>query len=106
MTKVWFVRDGPEPTRGEPKYTLPLDRCTDQLGLTKKDWLHALDQTPRFGDQAPRPLGMAEYRHVVCQIDAPEASEYGWRPGYYVLEISPKEVAERLGPPEVGRNPQ
>jgi hypothetical protein len=106
MTKVWFVRDGPEPTRGEPKYTLPLDQCTDQLGLTKKDWLHALDQTPRFGDQAPRPLGMAEYRHVICQIDAPEASEYGWRPGYYVLEISPKEVAERLWPPEVGRNPQ
>ena len=50
MTKVWFLRDGPEPTRGEPKYTLPLDRCTDQLGLTKKDWLHTLDQTPHFGD--------------------------------------------------------
>ncbi len=103
MTKVWFVRDGPEPMRGEPKYTLPLDRCTDQLGLTKKDWLHGLNQTPHF--QAPR-VAVPEDRHVVCQIDAPEASEYGWRPGYYVLEISPKEVAERLGPPEVGRNPQ
>ena len=102
MTKVWFVREGPEPTRGEPKYTLPLEQCIDQLGLAKSHWLHGLDQGPRFGDQTPRPLGMAQYRHVVCQVDEAEASEYGWMAGYYLLEISPKEVRERLGPPEVG----
>ncbi len=100
MTKVWFVREGPEPTRGEPKYTLPLEQCIDQLGLAKSHWLHGLDQGPRFGDQTPRPLGMAQYRHVVCQVDEAEASEYGWMAGYYLLEISPKEVRERLVPPD------
>ncbi len=98
MAKVWFVREGPDPTRGEPKYVLPLGQCIDQLGLTKEHWLHGLDLKLRFGRPANFPQ---ELRHVVCQVDDPEASEHGWRTGYYLREISPKEVAERLGPPEV-----
>ena len=102
MAKVWFVREGPESTRGEPQYDLPLEQCIDQLGLEKQHWLHGLNRTPRFGDQIARPLGMADYRHAVCQIDGPEASEWRWMAGYYLLELGPKEVAKRLGPPEVG----
>ena len=98
MTKVWFVREGSDPTTGAPAYDLSLEQCIDQLGLEKKHWLHGLDRTPDF--QAPRRVAAPEIRHVVCQIDAPEGSELGWRAGYYLLEISPKEVAKRLGPPE------
>ncbi len=72
----------------------------DKLGLTKNDGLHGLDRTPRF--QAPRSVAVPEYRHVVCQVDGPEASEWDWMVGYYLLEISPKEVAKRLGPTGVG----
>ena len=100
MVKVWFVREGSDPTQGEPQYDLPLEQCSDQLGLEKKHWLHGLDRTPRF--QAPRSVAEPEYRHVVCQVDEPEASEWRWRTGYYLLDISPKEVARRLGPPVVG----
>ena len=102
MAKVWFVREGSDPTQGGPKYTLPLKQCVGQPGLAQIQWLHGLGRTPRFGDQTPRPLGMAEYRHVVCQVDHQEASEQGWEAGYYRLVISPKEVAKRLGQPEVG----
>ena len=101
MAKVWFVREGPDPTTGAPAYDdLPLERCIDQLGLTKKDWLHGLDRTPHF--RAPGPVATPEYRHVVCQVDDQEAADEAWMAGYYLLEISPKEVAKRLGPPEVG----
>ncbi len=100
MAKVWFVRERPDPTTGTPAYDISLQQCIDQLGLTKNDWLHDLDRTPRF--QAPRSVAVPEDRHVVCQVDDPEASEWGWRTGYYLLEISPKEVRERLGPPELG----
>jgi hypothetical protein len=117
MAKVWFMREGSDPTTGAPAYDeLPLERCIEQLGLAKSGWLHGLDQTPHFQAplaksgwlhgldqtphfQAPRPVAVPEYRHAVCQVDEPEASEYGWRAGYYLLEISPKEVANRLGPP-------
>ncbi len=99
MAKVWFVREGPDPTIGTPAYDISLQQCIDQLGLMKNDWLHGLDQTPHF--QAPR-VALPEYRHVVCEIDEPEASEWSWMAGYYLLELGPKEVAKRLGPPEVG----
>ncbi len=100
MAKVWCVRDGPDPNIGTPAYDISLQQCIDLLGLTKNDWLHGLDRTPRF--QAPRSVAEPEYRHVVCQVDEPEASEWRWRTGYYLLDISPKEVAKRLLPPEVG----
>ncbi len=100
MTKVWFVREGSDPTQGEPQYDLPFEQCIEQLGLTKHDWLHGLDRTPHF--QAPRRVAVPEHRHVVCQVDDPEASEWRWMAGYYVLELGPKEVARRLGPPVVG----
>ncbi len=99
MAKVWFVREGPDPTTGAPAYDdLPLQRCIAQLGLEKKGWLHGLDQTPHF--HPPR-VALPEYRHVVCQVDEPEASDEVWRAGFYLLEISPRQVAKRLGPPEV-----
>jgi len=100
MVKVWFVREGSDPTQGEPQYDLPLEQCIEQVGLTKNDWLHGLDQKTHF--HARRIVAEPEYRHVVCEIDEPEASEEVWRAGFYLLEISPRQVAKRLGPPEAG----
>lgn len=99
MVKVWFVREGSDPTVGAPAYDISLGQCADQLALAKKDRLHGLDQTPHF--QAPR-VAAPKIRHVVCEVNEREASEYDWRAGFYLLEISPKEVAKRLGPPGVG----
>ena len=103
MTNVWFVREDYEPPIGAPAYEdLSVKQCIELLGLAKTHWYHGLDLTLRFGCRNPHPAAVLQPRHVVCQIDEPEASEHGWRTGYYLLELSPKEVAERLEPPEVG----
>ena len=96
MAKVWFVREGPDPTTGAPAYDISLQQCIDQLGLAKNDWLHGLDQKTHF--HARRIVAAPEHRHVVCEIDEQEASDEVWRAGFYLLEISPRQVAERLGP--------
>ncbi len=100
MAKVWFVREGPDPTSGEPEYTLPLKQCIDQLGLDRNQWFSSLDRPPRFDD--PGPTWPREYRHVFCEVDEREAAEHGWDAGFYRRKISPKEVAKRLGPTGVG----
>ncbi len=100
MVKVWFVREGPEPTSGEPEYTLPLKQCIDQLGLDRNQWFSSLGQPPRFDD--PGPAWLREPRYVFCEVDEQEASEQGWKPGFYRRGLGPKEVARKLGPPEVG----
>ncbi len=105
MAKVWFVREGSYPTNGAPAYGAPaynisLQQCIDQLGLTKNDWLHGLNLKLRFGSRTTEPAAVPDPRHVVCQVDDPEASEHGWGTGYYVLGISPNEVVERLERPE------
>ncbi len=73
MAKVSFVREGSDPTTGTPAYDISLQQCIDQLGLTKNDWLHGLDQKTHF--HARRIVAAPEHRHVVCEIDEQEASE-------------------------------
>ena len=101
MVKVWFVWEDPDdPTRGEPEYTLPLKQCIDQLGLDRNQWFSSLDRPPRF-DGAHTDLPR-DPRYVFCEVGEQEASELGWKPGFYRRELGPKEVRDRLGPPEVG----
>jgi hypothetical protein len=100
MAKIWFVREANDPTTGTPAYDISLEQCIDQLGLTKNDWLQGLDQKTHL--HARRIVAGPEYRHVVCEIDEQEASEEVWRAGFYLLEIGPRQVAERLGPPKAG----
>ena len=102
MTKVWFVREGPEPTRGLPAYDLPLTDSVDRLGLSRDQWLSGPDVRPRFGDQASRVAGVSDPMYVVCELGESEAVAHRWEPGFYVLEMSPREAAGRLSPPGSG----
>ena len=97
MAKIWFVRGGSEPTRIEPRYTLPLKRCINRLGLAQSQRLCGLDQRPVVGEESPLPQ---DYQHVICRVDPQEASEQGWEAGYYLLDMRPKKVRKRLAPPE------
>jgi hypothetical protein len=49
MAKVWFCRDGDNPTDGGPRAVLPLDDCAKTLGLTGADYIGGLTETPKFG---------------------------------------------------------
>lgn len=99
MVKVWFVREGPEPTRGGPAYELPLETCIKTLDLSAGDFLSAPERTPRFGNQSSWLGGIADYRHVVCEIEDAEAHASEWKPGYYRAGLSPAQAIERLGHP-------
>ena len=94
MAKIWYVREGGDPTAGDD---LPLEQCIELLGLAKNLPRSDLNRPPRFvGVRSDLPR---DPRYVFCEVSGQEASAYGWRPGFYRLEISPKEVAKRLGPP-------
>jgi len=99
MVKVWFVRESPEPTRGGPAYELPLKSCIETIGLAEYHWISGPEQTLRFGHQASRLGGIADYRHVVCEIEGAEAGTSGWRAGFYRVDLAPAEAVDRLGPP-------
>ena len=97
MAKIWYVREGGDRTAGDD---LPLEQCIELLGLAKNLPRSDLDRPPRFdGVRSDLPR---DPRYVFCEISGQEASPYGWRPGFYRLEISPKEVAKRLAPPGAG----
>jgi hypothetical protein len=103
--KVWFVYESAEParrgakyavpTQRDIKYTLPLETCMRKMGLSEHQWIAEM----RTGDESRRPGGLAAPRHVLCEIDNTEAQASGWKSGYYRVDLSPGEVAKRLGPP-------
>ncbi len=97
--KVWFVRDGPDPTWDAPAYELPLKSCIEILGLTRRHWKSDLDPMPTFGDQTSRLSLFTEPRHVVCEIDEAQASVSGLKAGFYMTDLTPDEAIERLGQP-------
>jgi len=96
--KVWFVREGPDPTSGSTAYELPLKSCVEVLGLERRHWIFGADDTPRFGDQSTHLAGIADYRHIVCEINEEEAKAAGWEAGFYRADLSPAEAVDRLGP--------
>jgi hypothetical protein len=103
--KVWFVYESAEParrgakyvlpTQRDIKYTLPLETCMRRMGLSEHQWI----SETRPDDQCRQPGGLAAPRHVLCEIDETEAQASGWKTGYYRVDLSPGEVARRLGPP-------
>ncbi len=99
MVKIWFVREGPEPTRGGPAYQLPIDICIDKLELTAHQFMSGPDKSPRFGDQSVRLTAFSAFRLVICEIEDVEAEASGWKAGFYRIDFSPGQVAEKLGPP-------
>ena len=100
MVKIWFVRDGSDPTTVGPAYQLPLDDCVKVLGLSPDQFFSPLERPPRFGDQIRGAGRIAGFRHVVCEIQVTTAATSKWKAGYYRTQLSPEEAIERLGPPE------
>ena len=96
MTKIWFARDGDDPRTAERRYVRPLQECAKQLGMSPRQQYCPLDGNPAINN----PSQVAQdYQHVICRVDQQESSELGWEPGFYRLGVTPKEVANRLGPP-------
>ena len=99
VAQIWFLYDGPQPTNGKPAYRLPVTECIDKLDVFKSRFCSDLSEVPRFN--VSNTLGsLRGYRHTVMKLNKDEAAAFGWKAGYYRLELKPHEVMERLGRPE------
>ncbi|MDA7948125.1 MAG: hypothetical protein MPJ78_11695 [Hyphomicrobiaceae bacterium] len=102
MAQIWFLYDGPQPTYGKPAYRLPVTECIDKLDVFRSRFCSDLSRLPKFN--VANTLGsLRGFRHSVMKLNEDEAAAFGWKAGYYRLELKPHEVMERLGRPEESR---
>ena len=99
MVKVWFLREGSDPTSGGPVSTLSVDECVQKLELVHGQFLCDLSTTPRFGAPDDPLAKISGYKHVVAEVGEDEAKVHGWRSGFYRSSLSPQKASERLGLP-------
>ncbi len=98
MAKIWFVREGGSPRTSEkPQYELPFNQCKTRLSLSRNRFS---PNHPQFED----PTGLAPYagfRHVTVEMDNDEEASIDWPIGFYISPLRPREVIDKLGPPNV-----
>lgn len=95
MAKIWPVYEGKHPTYGSPWAEIPFAEAVALFELRPTDFLSGLAVTPRFGD-AERDLTWTGFKHIIVEVDEDEASELGWKPGFYKSRVKPKEAFRRL----------
>ncbi len=86
MAKIWFVKDGEEPTLGGFETEKTLRWCADNLELVPQDWEAPLNRPPHFGESTPlddcNPL-----MYVIVEVgnqDRADATDKDWKAGYYL----------------------
>jgi hypothetical protein len=93
MALVWFVKEGGSVTSGE-SHELSLPKCIEKLKLKKGDWKRDLNNEPRGNDHPLKDY--RSFRSVFVEVGVAEAIEYGWKSGFYFLDISVKDATQRL----------
>jgi hypothetical protein len=79
---------------------MPLAACVAKIALKKRHWMSPLHCAPRFGDQNEQGSHLDPYKHVVVKLSEEEAKASGWRAGYYLIDLNPKQAMRRLGEPK------
>jgi hypothetical protein len=91
MASIWFAPDGPGEQEDGPFRETTVDECVARLGLRQNQHVTDLDRTPRFNVDGP---SSRWNERSVVRIGEGEAP--GWRAGYYLLELRPREVVQRF----------
>ena len=97
MARVWMAQEGSRANSGGPWREMTLDECQQKLGLIPSDFKSDLADPPHFGDTTKPPAMFRDPVAVVVEVDDAEAAKHGWKPGFYVLDVSPKQAEKRLG---------
>lgn len=95
---IWLLKVGYARTQGAPAFSLPFHECIARLGLRPGQWWAPLGHLPVIGNpslagEATAPQG------VLCEVAEDEIGSDDWRPGYYLLDLSPAQAAEIFGSP-------
>jgi hypothetical protein len=98
--EVLFMREGSQRQRGAAAYKIALGACVEKIALKKRHWISPLHYAPRFGDQSVQGAHLDPYKHVVVKLGEAEATASGWKAGYYLIDLNPKQAMQRLGEPK------
>ena len=98
--EVLFMREGSQRQRGAAAYKIALRACVEKIALKKRHWASPLHSTSRFGDQSAQCSHLDPYKHVVVKLGEAEATASGWKAGYYLIDLNPKQAMQRLGEPK------
>ena len=98
MAKIWFVKEGEEPTLGGYETEKTLRWCTENLGLVALNWEAPLNRPPHFGESTPLDdCNLPMY--VIVEVgnqDRADATDRDWQAGYYLSGVSVEEAREAL----------
>jgi hypothetical protein len=95
MAKVWMVKEGSDLAKDAPWRTMPLPQCQEKLSLSQANFKSDLTRIPTFGDTSNPLVALRDPIVVFVEIDCIEAEKHQWKPGFYMLDIEPKEANGR-----------
>ena len=97
MAKIRPCFEGKYVTPGDTWVEVSLAECEQTLGLHRSDYRCGVDETCYFGDL--NEAALSDFQYVVIEVSEIEADHVGdgWRPGKYVIRMTPAEVCDRLG---------
>lgn len=94
MAKIWFVREGRQPTLGDP-IEKSLKWCIEKLGLQKSDWKSS--KPPENESTKPHLDSYRPFTAVDVEVsDDDVVSMLGWKTGFYRLSLPLQEVRRRI----------
>ena len=107
MAKVWVCKYGAAPTSGPMLADKPLAECVKLLRVVKTAFLGGVTAKKLFG-QTDDAIADKGFEHVVVLVSEAEAGPSGWKAGFYLAPVTPKDAAVRLGvkpPPSAAPQP-
>ena len=95
MVKIWIIKVGSGQTSGDLAGTMPLQECRKRLEFDQTHFRSDLDKPLDLGRRIRLPAISRDPSVVVVEVDADEAAAARWKPGFYAIDLSSKEVVKR-----------
>jgi hypothetical protein len=100
MAKIWFAKDGAEPTHGGPLAELPLLDALKKFDVKSSEVRVCRIEDgrygPRFGDVQNPISAFSAYTHVILEISSDEGKQLGLRERFFEVPILPEAAAKQL----------
>ena len=97
MAKIWFVKEGKQPTIGDAMAQKPLKWCIEKLGLQKSHWKEPLSGTIEIPSNRPDLDAIRPPVAVVIEVnDSDTRRSPEWGTGYYLIHGMRPDGAKKI----------
>ena len=100
MAKIWFAKDGAEPTHGGLAAELPLAAALEKFDINSSELsvcrIEEGRYGPRFGDLHNPISAFSAYTHLILEISSDEGAALGLRDRFFEMPISPEAAAKQF----------